>query len=146
MAERNVLAAGGDRRGPGAAWARLRGRQRPAWLAASADGRRRPPRWCRYHGRRLRSAVPAIITPLAADQPSLARVAHELGAGPTPIPFSAFTAERLATAIRQAVTDQQMRRRAAELGKQIQAEDGPGRTAKLFTQHIARTAAKKAEP
>ncbi len=112
----------------------------------SADGRRRPPRWCRYHGRRLRSAVPAIITPLAADQPSWAPVVHELGAGPTPIPFSTFTAERLATAIRQAVTDQQMRRRAAELGKQIQAEDGPGRTAKLFTQHVARTAAKKAEP
>jgi hypothetical protein len=39
-----------------------------------------------------------------------------------------------------------MRRRAAELGKQIQAEDGPERTAKLFTQHVARTAGEKAEP
>ena len=29
-----------------------------------------------------------------------------------------------------------MRRRAAELGAQIQAEDGPGRIAELFTQHV----------
>jgi UDP:flavonoid glycosyltransferase YjiC (YdhE family) len=67
------------------------------------------------------------------------------GAGPAPIPFPALTAERLAAAIHQAVTDQHMRHRAAELGTRIRAEDGPGRTAELFSQ-IARTAGKRAEP
>jgi sterol 3beta-glucosyltransferase len=88
-------------------------------------------------GAALRSGVPAVITPLAADQPSWARVVHQLGAGPAPIPFPALTAERLAAAIRQAVTDQQMRRRAAELGTRIRAQDGPGRTTELFTRHVA---------
>jgi len=87
-------------------------------------------------GAALRSGVPAVITPLAADQPSWARTIHELGAGPPPIPFPALTAERLAAAIHQAVTDQHMRHRAAELGTQIRAEDGPARTAELFSQHI----------
>jgi sterol 3beta-glucosyltransferase len=94
-------------------------------------------------GAALRSGVPAVITPLAADQPSWARAVHELGAGPAPIPFPALTAERLAAAIRQAVTDQQMRHRAAELGTRIRAEDGPGRTADLFSQHIARMTGKR---
>ena len=97
-------------------------------------------------GAGLRSGVPAVITPLAADQPSWARVVHQLGAGPAPIPFPSLTAERLAAAIRQAVTDQHMRHRAAELGTRIRAEDGPGRTAELFTRHIARMAGKRAEP
>jgi len=88
-------------------------------------------------GAGLRSGIPAIITPLAADQSAWARTVHELGAGPAPIPFPALTAERLAAAIRQAVTDQHMRHRAAELGTRISAEDGPGRTAELFTRHIA---------
>ena len=47
-------------------------------------------------GAALRSGVPAIVVPLAADQPSWARVVHELGAGPAPIPFPALTADRLA--------------------------------------------------
>lgn len=97
-------------------------------------------------GAGLRSGVPAVITPLVADQPSWARAVHELGAGPAPIPFPALTAERLAAAIHQAVTDQHMRHRAAELGTQIRAEDGPGRTAELFSGHIARLAHKQAVP
>ena len=90
-------------------------------------------------GAGLRSGVPAIITPLTADQPSWARTVHGLGAGPAPIPFRELTAERLAAAIHQAVTNQQIRQQAAELGSRIRSEDGPGRTAELFSQHIART-------
>jgi sterol 3beta-glucosyltransferase len=90
-------------------------------------------------GAGLRSGVPAITTPLAADQPSWARTVHGLGAGPAPIPFRELTAERLAAAIHQAVTDQQIRQQAAELGSRIRSEDGLGRTAELFSQHIART-------
>ena len=86
-------------------------------------------------GAALRAGVPSVLTPLAADQPSWARVVHALGAGPAPVPFRALTAHRLAAAISQAVSDEAIRRRAAEVGRQIQAEDGPGRVIELFTQH-----------
>jgi sterol 3beta-glucosyltransferase len=95
-------------------------------------------------GAGLRSGVPAIITPLAADQPSWARTVHGLGAGPAPIPFRELTAERLAAAIHQAVTNQQIRQQAAELGARIRSEDGLGRTAELFSRHIALTTGMRA--
>jgi sterol 3beta-glucosyltransferase len=101
-------------------------------------------------GAALRAGVPPVITPLAADQPSWARVVHALGCGPAPIPFPALTAEQLAAAIRQAATGKQIRQRAADLGTQIRAEDGPGQTVELFAQHVARIAGKpsgrRAEP
>lgn len=87
-------------------------------------------------GAALAAGLPSIITPLAADQPSWARTVYQLGAGPAPIPFPALTAGRLAAAIRQALTDPRIRHRGAELAAQIQAEDGPGRTAELFAHHI----------
>jgi sterol 3beta-glucosyltransferase len=86
----------------------------------------------------LRSGVPSILTPLIADQPSWARQVQALGAGPAPLPFQTLTAERLAEAVREAVTNPAMRQRAAELGRQIQAEDGPGRTIELFLQYVDR--------
>ncbi len=76
----------------------------------------------------------SVLTPLAADQPSWAQQVHALGVGPAPLPFQTLTAERLAEAIREAVTNPAMRQRAAELGRQIQAEDRLGRTIELFSQ------------
>jgi UDP:flavonoid glycosyltransferase YjiC (YdhE family) len=87
-------------------------------------------------GASLRSGVPSILVPLAADQPSWARIVHALGVGPAPLPFQTLTAERLASAIRQAVTDPAMRRRAADLGKRIQAEDGLSRATESFIRHV----------
>ncbi len=89
-------------------------------------------------GAGLRSGVPSVLTPLAADQPSWARRVHTLGVGPAPLPFQTLTAERLAEAIREAATSPAMRQRAAELGRQIQAEDGLGRTSELFSQYVDR--------
>jgi hypothetical protein len=83
-------------------------------------------------GTGLRSGIPAVITTLAADQPSWARIVHQLGAGPA----------------RSSVggTDQRMRRRAAERGAQVQAEDGPGRIEELFTRHVAGITGERAGP
>jgi len=89
-------------------------------------------------GAGLRSGVPSVLTPLAADQPSWARRVHALGVGPAPLSFQTLTAERLAEAIREAVTNPAMRQRAAALGRQIQAEDGLGRTIELFSQYVDR--------
>jgi sterol 3beta-glucosyltransferase len=87
-------------------------------------------------GAGLRSAVPSILTPFLADQPSWARQVHVLGVGPAPLPFQTLTAERLAGAIRKAVTNQAIRQRADELGRQIQAEDGLGQTIELFLRYV----------
>ena len=44
----------------------------------------------------------------------------------------ALTAERLAAMIQQSVADEALRRRAAELGATIRAEDGVGRAVTIF--------------
>jgi sterol 3beta-glucosyltransferase len=74
----------------------------------------------------LRAGAPSVIVPFFGDQPFWGRRVVELGAGPEPLPRKALTAERLAQRIRQAVTDETMRRRAADVGRAIRAEDGVG--------------------
>ncbi len=88
-------------------------------------------------GAALRSGVPSVLTPLLADQPSWARRVYALGAGTAPIPFQTLTAERLAGAIREAVTNATMRQRATELSRQIQEEDGVGQTCERFLQYVS---------
>jgi len=84
----------------------------------------------------LRAGLPSILVPIVADQLLWAQRVEELGAGPKPIPRSRLTAERLAEAIRQAVTDPLMRQRAAALGEEIRLEDGVGNAVKIIDQHV----------
>ncbi|MGL4609072.1 MAG: glycosyltransferase [Trueperaceae bacterium] len=72
----------------------------------------------------LRAGVPSIVIPFFGDQPFWGERVAELGVGPKPIPRKTLTAENLASAIQTAVTDKEMRQRAAALGKKIQAENG----------------------
>jgi sterol 3beta-glucosyltransferase len=85
----------------------------------------------------LRAGVPSVIVPFFGDQPFWGRRVAELGVGPAPIPRKKLTAERLARAIQAAVTDEEMRQRAARLGAQIRAEDGIA-GAVAVVQHIER--------
>jgi len=85
----------------------------------------------------LRAGVPSVITPFFADQPYWGRRVHALGVGPKPISRKALTAQRLAEAITQAVTDQAMLRRAAALGEKIRAEDGVGTAVAIITQYLS---------
>ena len=87
-------------------------------------------------GAALRAGVPAIVTPLLADQPSWARRVFALGAGPEPIPFPALTAGRLADAIRVATADLDIRQRAQEVGHLVRGEDGVERAIDLFVQYV----------
>lgn len=89
----------------------------------------------------LRAGKPTVICPFVADQPFWGRRMAELGVGPTPIPQRKLTADNLAKAMREAVTDAEMRRRAAELGENIQAEDGLG-NAMAFIEEYKRGNAK----
>jgi sterol 3beta-glucosyltransferase len=50
-----------------------------------------------------------------------------------------LTAERLPAAITRAVTDQELRTRAAELGERIRAEDSVGRAIEVIERHAIRS-------
>jgi UDP:flavonoid glycosyltransferase YjiC (YdhE family) len=84
----------------------------------------------------IRAGVPSILVPTGADQRLWAHRVEVLGIGPSPIPRSRLTAERLANAIKQAVTNQAMRQRAASLGETIRSENGVGEAVRIICQHI----------
>lgn len=84
----------------------------------------------------LGSGVPSIVVPFFGDQPFWGRHVEALGVGPAPIPRRRLTAQRLAEAISRAVGDAEMRRRAAELGERIRAEDGVGAAVALVQRVV----------
>ncbi|HJW91521.1 MAG TPA: glycosyltransferase, partial [Anaerolineales bacterium] len=83
----------------------------------------------------LRAGIPSIAIPFFGDQLFWGQRVAALGVGPEPIPRQKLTAERLAQAIQQAVTDQAMRQRAANLGARIQTEDGIAQAVAIL-QHL----------
>jgi sterol 3beta-glucosyltransferase len=89
----------------------------------------------------LRAGVPSVIIPFFGDQPFWGERVAALGVGPKPIPRKQLTAEKLASAIQTAVTDQTMRQRAAALGKKIQAENGIANTVAVINQIAKRNVA-----
>jgi UDP:flavonoid glycosyltransferase YjiC (YdhE family) len=82
----------------------------------------------------LRAGVPSVVIPFFGDQPFWGQRVAQLGVGPAPIPRKRLTAERLAQAIHQAVTDPAMRQRATNLGCRIRAEDGIARAVGVVQQ------------
>jgi sterol 3beta-glucosyltransferase len=72
----------------------------------------------------LRAGIPAIVVPFMGDQPFWGSRVAALGVGPAPVPRRLLDAKRLAGAIAQAVSDPDMRERAAELGRRLRQEDG----------------------
>jgi len=82
----------------------------------------------------LRAGVPSIVIPFFGDQFFWGQRVAELGVGPAPIPRRKLTVERLAQAIQEALTDQTMCQRAANLGSRIQAEDGIARAVAVLQQ------------
>jgi len=65
----------------------------------------------------------------------------DLGVGPKPIPRKKLTAERLANALQEVVTNEGIRQRASKLGKQIQSENGIEATVEIINQLEIRKAA-----
>jgi sterol 3beta-glucosyltransferase len=84
----------------------------------------------------LRAGVPTIVIPFFADQFFWGWRVSELGAGPQAIPRKKLTAARLADAMVQAVNDDNMRQKAAELGQKIRAEDGVGQAIAFIERHF----------
>ncbi len=80
----------------------------------------------------FRSGVPSLIVPFLFDQFYWGARAAEMGVGPKPIPFNKLTSQQLASAIQTAVTDPDMRRRAADLGQKLRAENGIQRAVEML--------------
>jgi sterol 3beta-glucosyltransferase len=75
----------------------------------------------------LRAGTPTVVLPLVGDQFFWGERVRALGVGPTPLAFTRLTADGLAAAVREAVEDDRIRERAAELGRRIRSEDGVAR-------------------
>ena len=75
-------------------------------------------------GAGLRAGIPTVVVPFFGDQYFWGWRVHELGAGPKWLPRKMLTPANLGAAICQAVENEDIIRRAAELGWRIRAEDG----------------------
>ena len=82
----------------------------------------------------IRAGVPSVVVPFHGDQPFWAGLTHTLGVGTKPIPRRRLTATRLAAAIEEAFTVDELRQRAAELGERVRREDGVGRAVALIEE------------
>ncbi|WP_165422977.1 glycosyltransferase [Ktedonosporobacter rubrisoli] len=89
-------------------------------------------------GATLRAGIPTIVLPYLSgiDQAFWGKRVAELGVGPAPIPFSQLTADSLAQAIRQAISDEAMRKKAAWIGEQLRAENGVGNAAQVIIDFV----------
>ncbi len=74
-------------------------------------------------GASLQAGVPTIVVPFFGDQPFWGDQIYALGLGPKPIPHKKLTAERLAEAIQQAVSDPLIQQNAQIMAKEICAEN-----------------------
>ena len=74
----------------------------------------------------LRAGKPSVIVPFFGDQPFWGRHVHLLGAGPEPIPQKKLTCEKLATAIKETLSNPDIQRKAKDIGEKIRKEDGIG--------------------
>jgi UDP:flavonoid glycosyltransferase YjiC (YdhE family) len=84
----------------------------------------------------LRAGVPSVIIPFVLDQSFWGARIKALGLGPNPIPKKNLTADRLANAIRIAVTDSGMKQRAHSCGAAIRAENGIANAMKIIQQYL----------
>ncbi|MDZ4768971.1 MAG: glycosyltransferase [Chloroflexota bacterium] len=85
----------------------------------------------------MRAGVPSIIVPFFGDQPFWGQRAAQLGVGPVPTAKKRLTAEKLAHSITQAVNDNVMRQRAADLGEKIRLENGVSQAASLLEKLVS---------
>jgi sterol 3beta-glucosyltransferase len=89
-------------------------------------------------GAGMRAGVPNIVIPHFADQFFWGKQVAALGVGPRPIPRKKLTAEKLAQAITQAINNESMRAKAAEIGQTIRNETGIQQALEIFDLLTAR--------
>jgi len=87
----------------------------------------------------LRAGIPTLVVPFLSetDQSFWGKRVAALGVGPEPIPFKRLTVASLAAALRQAVEDETMRKKATQLGERIRTEDGVGNAVLVIEQFLS---------
>jgi sterol 3beta-glucosyltransferase len=94
---------------------------------------------CSTTGAALTAGVPSVITPWGGgDQPFWAERVVELGCGPRAPSKNHLTAENLAQAVQQTMTNPRFADTARTLGSRLRAEDGVARAAELIETYITR--------
>jgi sterol 3beta-glucosyltransferase len=78
----------------------------------------------------LRWGRPSVICPVFADQPYFGQRVADLGAGPSPIAQKHLTADRLADALEQALSEK-MIARVCTIGDAMKVEDGASKVTEL---------------
>jgi sterol 3beta-glucosyltransferase len=96
-------------------------------------------------GAAFHAGVPQVIVPHLYDQVIWADRAHQLGVAPPPIAIAKLTPQRLADAIRRAVTHSRIRESARRLAEIMSREGGTVEAARLIEEYAAdgRTAARE---
>ena len=87
-------------------------------------------------GAALRAGKPQIICPFVGDQFFWGQRMADLGVSPSPIPQTKLTAERLADAIKYAVSDTNIRQSALSLGETVRAENGIERAVNYILSNV----------
>ena len=78
---------------------------------------------------------PTVVVPFFGDQPFWGAMTAKAGAGPMPQPYKTLTADKLATAILEALKPESMAR-AADLSAKIKAEKGSEEGANSFHKQL----------
>lgn len=85
----------------------------------------------------LRSGIPQVVVPFVLDQPFFGRRVREIGVAGDPVPVAGATTGRIAASLRR-TEDAGVRRRAAEVGALVRAEDGVARGVDLIERTLRR--------
>ncbi len=84
----------------------------------------------------LKAGIPSMAVPHIIDQFLWGQKLAELGVGPNPIPRTKLTVESMSQALMALTQDEEMRIRACELGKKIQAETGVDKAVALINESL----------
>jgi sterol 3beta-glucosyltransferase len=87
-------------------------------------------------GAAIRAGKPQMICPFVGDQFFWGQRTADLGIAPPPIPQALLTAERLADAIKHAITNTNIQQRALSIRETIRAENGIERAVKHILNHV----------
>jgi sterol 3beta-glucosyltransferase len=82
----------------------------------------------------VRAGVPSVIVPFHGDQPFWGHLVETTGIGPKPIPRKRLTSERLANTIEEALQNEDIKRRAAQMGTRVRSEDGVAAAVTILEQ------------
>ena len=87
----------------------------------------------------LAAGTPQVTCPFMSEQMWWAERLHRLGVCPEPIRLRDLTAESLAAALEQALTDESVRRSAARMRERVRSEGGADAAVAVLERIVGRT-------